>query len=440
MTIAILTGVFLLLLLLRVPVAFAIGLASLSAMLVDLPLEAAAVTLTQRSVTSAFTFTLLAIPLFILSGKMLAAGGVARRLVAFARAAVGWLPGGLAITNVLATLLFGSITGSAAATTSGIGGFMIPAMKSEGYPRGFAAALTATAATTGLLLPPSNVLIVYAMVAGGVSVGVLFLSGYLPGLLLCLLLVVVASIMSRAGGYGRRERFPGWRVLAASFFGILPSFVLLFIVMGGIVGGLFTATEASAIAVLYAFLLVFAVYREVPLASLPQILRETASTTGMVFLLIGTSVAIAWVFAYANVPELIAETLGTLKAHPWLLLLAINILLLAVGTFLDVTPGVLIFTPILLPLMVGLAPEFGLTPDEMRYHFGIVLVFNLCLGLVSPPAGTTLFIGASIAQCPLHEMNRPLIPIFGTGVVALIVVSYWTDLTLWLPRQLGLLP
>ena len=439
MTLAILAGVFLLLLLLRVPVAFGIGLASMAAMLVDLPLEASAVTLTQRTVTSAFTFTLLAIPLFILSGKLLAAGGVARRLVEFARAAVGWLPGGLAVTNVLANLLFGSITGSAAATTSGIGGFMIPAMKAEGYPRGFAAALTATAATTGLLLPPSNVLIVYAMVAGGVSVGALFLSGYLPGLLLCGLLTIVAAIMSRAGGYGRRETFPGWLPLARGFVGILPSFLLLFIVMGGIVGGWFTATEASAIAVLYSFLLVFGVYREAPLRELPRILRETASTTGMVFLLIGTSVAIAWVFAYANVPELIADAVGALREHPWLVLLAINVLLLAVGTFLDVTPGVLIFTPIFLPLMVGLAPEFGLTPDEMRYHFGIVLVFNLCLGLVSPPAGTTLFIGASIARCSLSEMNRPLIPIFGVGVLALIVVSYWTDLTLWLPRTLGLL-
>jgi tripartite ATP-independent transporter DctM subunit len=440
MTVAVLAGVFLLLLLLRVPVAFGIGLAALAAMLLDLPFEAGAVTLTQRTVTSAFTFTLLAIPLFILSGKLLAAGGVARRLVAFARAAVGWLPGGLAVTNVFANLLFGSITGSAAATTSGIGGFMIPAMKSEGYPRGFAAALTATAATAGLLLPPSNVLIVYAMVAGGVSVGALFLSGYLPGFLLCLLLVVIASIMSRAGGYGQREAFPGIAVLLRAFVGILPSFLLLAIVIGGIVGGLFTATEASAIAVLYAFVLVFAVYREASLKDLPRILRETASTTGMVFLLIGTSVAIAWVFAYADVPDLIADALGPLREHPWLLLLAINILLLAVGTFLDVTPGVLIFTPIFLPLMMGLAPEFGLTPDEMRYHFGVVMVFNLCLGLVSPPAGTTLFIGASIAQCPLHEMNKPLIPIFGTGIIALMIVSYWTDLTLWLPRQLGLLP
>jgi tripartite ATP-independent transporter DctM subunit len=280
---------------------------------------------------------------------------------------------------------------------------------------------------------------VYAMVAGGVSVGALFLAGYVPGLLLCSLLVVVAAAMSKVGGYGKREAFPGWRALLLSALGILPSFLLLMIVMGGIVSGLFTATEASAIAVLYALILVLGVYREISFRDLPRLLLETASTTGMVFLLIGTSVALAWVFAYANVPELIAQWVGVLKEHPWAVLLAINIVLLLVGTFLDVTPGVLIFTPIFLPLMVGLAPEFGLTGDEMRYHFGIVLVFNLCLGLVSPPAGTTLFIGASIAKCSLSELNRPLIPIFTTGVIALLIVSYFPSLTLWLPRLLGML-
>jgi tripartite ATP-independent transporter DctM subunit len=439
MTLSLLAGVFIALMLLRVPIAFAIGLAALAAMLVDLPFEAAVVTLTQRSVTSAFTFALLAIPLFILSGKILATGGVAWRLIAFSRAAIGWMPGGLAMTNVLAMLLFGAIAGSAAATASGIGGFMIPAMKAEGYPRGFAAALTATGATAGLLIPPSNVLIVYAMVAGGVSVSALFVAGYLPGLLLGALLIIASAILSRVHGYGVRAPFPGFVVLLRTFVGVLPCLALLVVVMGGIVGGLFTATEASAIAVLYAFVLVFVVYRELPLSALVPMLRETASTTGMVFLLIGASLSIAWVFAYSNVPALMADALAVLAAHPWLLLLAINLILLATGTFLDVTPAVLIFTPILLPLMVGLAPEFGLTPDEMRYHFGIVLVFNLCLGLVSPPAGTTLFIGASIAQCPLGEINRPLAPIFASAVVALLIVSYTPSLTLWLPRMFGLL-
>jgi tripartite ATP-independent transporter DctM subunit len=343
------------------------------------------------------------------------------------------------VTNVFANLLFGSITGSAAATTSGIGGFMIPAMQKEGYPRGFAAALTATAATTGLLLPPSNVLIVYAMVAGGVSVGALFLAGYLPGLVLCTLLVLIAAWMSKHGGFGERLAFPGWLSLSKAALGILPSFLLLFIIMGGIISGLFTATEASAIALVYSAVLALLVYRELSFKEVPRLLRETAATTGMVFLLIGTSLALAWIFAYADVPQKISALMALLKEYPWAVLLVINIILLLVGTFLDVTPGVLIFTPIFLPMMVGMAPEFGLTADEMRYHFGIVLVFNLCLGLVSPPAGTTLFIGASIAKCSLSELNKPLIPIFTAAVIALLIVSYTPSLTLWLPRLMGLL-
>lgn len=439
MTIALLAGVFLLLLLLRVPVAFAIGLSSLAAMLLSLPFLPSAATLAQRTVTSAFAFALLAIPLFVLAGKLMAVGGVARRLIDFAQATVGWLPGGLAVTNVLSNLLFGSISGSAAAATSGVGGFMIPAMAKDGYPRGFAAALTATAATSGLLIPPSNVLIVYAMVAGGVSVGALFVAGYLPGLLLGLMLVIAAVTLSRIGGYGARLPFPGARAWARSFVGVLPCLLLLAVVMGGIVGGLFTATEASAIAVLYAFVLVFGGYREIGWRDLPRILADTAATTGMVFFLIGTSVSMAWIFAYAEVPALIADGLGVLREHPWLVLLAINLILLAVGTFMDITPGILIFTPIFLPVMAELAPAFGLTGAEMAYHFGIVMVFNLCLGLVSPPAGTTLFIAAGISRASLSEITRPLLPIFAAGVIALLIVAYNPALTLWLPRALGLL-
>ena len=439
MTIAILAGVFLLLLLLRVPVAFSIGLASLAAMLVSLPFLPSASTLVQQTVTSSFTFALLAIPLFVLAGKLMAAGGVARRLIDCAQATVGWLPGGLAVTNVLSNLLFGSISGSAAAAASGVGGFMIPAMTREGYPRGFAAALTAASSTSGLLIPPSNVLIVYALVAGGVSVGALFVAGYLPGLLLGLMLVVAAIAMSSAGRYGARLPFPGLRAWARSFVGVLPSLLLLVLVMGGIVGGLFTATEASAVAVVYALVLVLGVYREISWRDLPRILADTASTTGMVFILIGTSVSMAWIFAYAEVPVLIAAGLGALGEHPWLVLLAINLILLAVGTFMDITPGVLIFTPIFLPVMTGLAPAFGLTETEMAYHFGITMVFNLCLGLVSPPAGTTLFIAAGISHASIAEISRPLLPIFAAGVAALMIVAYTPALTLYLPRLLGLL-
>jgi tripartite ATP-independent transporter DctM subunit len=438
-TIGLLAGVFLLLLLLRVPISVAIGLASLAALMLSLPLTTSSATLAQRLAASSFSFTLIAIPLFILAGKLMAMGGVARRLIDFSRVAVGPLPGGMALTNVLANMLFGSVSGSAAAAASGIGSFMIPAMSKDGYPRAFSAALTATAATTGLLIPPSNVMLVYAVVAGGVSISALFVAGYVPGLLLGMALMVLAMFTSARHGYGTRAPFAGWAALGRVTLGMLPCAALLVLVMGGIVSGWFTATESSAIAVIYSAILALGVYREITVRDLARVLRETAATTGMVFFLIGTSVCLAWIFAYANVPELIAASMGFLMAHPWALLLAINLLLLVVGMFMDITPALLIFTPIFLPLMLAVAPEFGLTPEQMKYHFGIVLVFNLCLGLVTPPAGTTLFIAAGIAKVSLAEMIKPLLPILACAIAVLMLVSYWPALTLALPRWLGLL-
>ncbi|MGL6289835.1 MAG: TRAP transporter large permease [Silanimonas sp.] len=440
MTLATLAGILLLMMMLRVPIAVAIGLASLAALLLELPPETAAATVAQRLAVSGFSFTLIAIPLFILAGKLMASGGVARRLIDFSRAAVGALPGGLALTNVLANMLFGSVSGSAAAAASGIGGFMIPSMAKEGYPRPYAAALTATAATTGLLIPPSNVMLVYAVVAGGVSISALFVAGYIPGLLLGFGLMGLAMVTAARRGYGERLPFPGWRVFARAALGVLPSAVLLLVVMGGIVSGLFTATESSAVAVVYAGVLALVVYREIGWRDLPRLLAETAATTGMVFFLIGTSVCLAWIFAYADVPGLIASSFSVLIKHPWLLLLAVNLVLLIVGTFMDITPALLIFTPIFLPLALLVAPEMGLTPEAMKYHFGIVLVFNLCLGLVTPPAGTTLFIAAGIAKVSLASMLKPLAPIITVSIVVLLFVTFVPATTLWLPRAFGLLP
>jgi tripartite ATP-independent transporter DctM subunit len=439
MTLALLAGVFTLLLLLRVPIAVAIGLASLSAMLLSLPLDAASMTMAQKIAASGFSFTLIAIPLFILAGKLMAVGGVARRLIAFAQVAIGWLPGGLALTNVLSCMLFGSVSGSAAAAASGIGGFMIPAMNAERYPKGFSAALTATAATTGLLIPPSNVMIVYASVAGGVSISALFVAGYVPGILLGLVLMTIAAFISARAGYGVRHARPGLVAFARASVGVLPSLALLVLIMGGIVSGLFTATEASAVAVVYAAVLALGVYREVDFSQLVAILRDTAAITGMVFLLIGCSLCLAFIFAYADVPQLIIASFAGFADSPWLVLLLINVLLLAIGTFMDITPALLIFTPIFLPLMLSLAPVFGLSAEEMKYHFGILIVFNLCLGLVTPPAGTTLFIAAGVARTSLAEIARPLLPIFLASVAVLLLVSYVPDISLWLPRVLGLL-
>ena len=439
MTLAVLAGVFIVLLFLRVPVAFCIGLSSLAAMLCSMPADPAAMTIAQRVGMSVTSFPLLAIPFFVLAGKLLATGGVARRLLDFARVSVGFLPGGIALTNVMGNMLFGAVSGSAAAAASGIGSFMIPAMEREGYPREYATALTVTAATTGLLIPPSNVFIVYAMVAGGVSIGALFVAGYLPGILMGFALIVVAVTLAGRQGLGARQPRPTLAELVGASFRVLPTVGLLVLVMGGIVSGLFTATEASAVAVFYALVLALA-YREMGWRDIPKVLLETAATTGMVFLLIGTSMAMAWIFAYADVPQLIDQFIRGVSENPFVILLLINLILLAVGTFMDMTPGVLIFTPIFLPVVMQLAPELGVTPEQMKYQFGVIIVFNLCIGLCTPPVGTVLFIGCSLARLSIGRLVRPLLPFFAAMVAALLAVSYFPGLSLWLPRDvLGLI-
>jgi tripartite ATP-independent transporter DctM subunit len=439
MTLAILAGVFIFLLVLRVPVAFCIGLSSLAAMLCSMPADPAAMTIAQRVGMSVTSFPLLAIPFFVLAGKLLATGGVARRLLDFARVSVGFLPGGIALTNVMGNMLFGAVSGSAAAAASGIGSFVIPAMEEEGYPREYATALTVTAATTGLLIPPSNVFIVYAMVAGGVSIGALFVAGYLPGILMGLALIAVAVTLAGRRGFGSRQPRPRLGELASASIRVLPTLGLLVLVMGGIVSGLFTATEASAVAVFYALVLAL-YYREMGWRDLPKVLLDTAATTGMVFLLIGTSMAMAWIFAYADVPRLIEDFIRGVSESPIVILLLINLILLAVGTFMDMTPGVLIFTPIFLPVVTHLAPALGVTPEEMKYQFGVIIVFNLCIGLCTPPVGTVLFIGCSLAKLPMGRLVRPLLPFFAAMVAALLAVSYFPGLSLWLPRDvLGLI-
>jgi tripartite ATP-independent transporter DctM subunit len=436
MTLAVLAGVFVFLLFLRVPVAFCIGLSSLAAMLCSLPAGPTAMTIAQRVGMSVTSFTLLAIPFFVLAGKLLATGGVARRLLDFARVSVGFLPGGVALTNVMGNMLFGAVSGSAAAAASGIGSFMIPAMEREGYPREYATALTVTAATTGLLIPPSNVFIVYATVAGGVSIGALFVAGYLPGILMGLALTGVAVAVAGRQGLGARQPRPTLAELAGASLRVLPTIGLLVLVMGGIVSGLFTATEASAVAVFYALALALA-YREMGWHDLPKVLLETAATTGMVFLLIGTSMAMAWIFAYADVPQLIDQFIRGVSENPFVILLLINLI---VGTFMDMTPGVLIFTPIFLPVVMQLAPAFGVTPEQMKYQFGVIIVFNLCIGLCTPPVGTVLFIGCSLARLQIGQLVRPLLPFFAAMVAALLAVSYFPGLSLWLPRDvLGLI-
>jgi tripartite ATP-independent transporter DctM subunit len=385
-------------------------------------------TVAQQMATGINSFALLAIPFFILSGLLMGHGGIARRLIDFAKVLVGMFPGGLAYVNVLSCMFFGAISGSAVAATSAIGGFMIPIMNKEGYNRDFNAAITVTASTTGLLIPPSNVLIVYSLASGGVSIAALFIAGYLPGILVGLGLICVAAVLSVINKYPVAGRLLFIESLKR-FFDAIPSLLLIVIVIGGIIAGFFTATEASAVAVIYSFILSVIIYREVEWHELPGILLKTVETTAIVMLLIGTSKAMSWILSYENIPQTISATLIGLTESKVLILLMINVILLVIGTFMDMTPAVLIFTPIFLPVAV----QLGIDP----IHFGIIMVLNLCIGLCTPPVGSVLFVGCGIAGTTISKMVKPLLPFYIAMIIALIFVTYIPEISMLLPHFFG---
>lgn len=418
--------VFVALLALSVPVAVCLGLAAIVAVacIGDVP---TAYLVAQRISTGIASFPLLAIPFFVLSGVLMGEGGMARRLIDLAAALVGRFPGGLAYVNTLTCMMFGAVSGSAAAAVSSIGGFMIPQMIAKGYRREFSVALTATSATTGLLIPPSNIMIVYAVVAGNVSVAALFLAGVAPGILVGLAIMAATFLYNlRAGARQRIEPPPLLPAMGAA----VPSLLLIVIVLGGILGGVFSATEASAIAVAYAALLGVGLYREIKVRQLPDILLRSAKTTSVAMFLVGTSQAMSWALSYERVPQIAGAALLALSQNPVVILLIINALLLVVGTFMDMTPAVLVFTPILLPAVAAL----GVDP----VHFGIIMIANLCIGLCTPPVGTCLFIGCSVGRITIARVVPLAIPFFVAMIVALMLITYVPAFSLWLPRWLGL--
>ena len=419
---------FICLLAIGTPVAWSIAISSLLTLLVSIPVMPAVTTVSQRIGTGLDSFALLAIPLFILSGELMNKGGIAHRLIAFAKTLVGALPGGLALINIISAMLMGAIAGSAMAAASAMGSILGPEMEKEGYSREFGAAVNITAATTGLIIPPSNVLIVYSLASGGASIAALFLAGYIPGILTGLFLMIVASLWAKKKGYkvGKRSTF---KEIFKTFIDAVPSLFMLVVVIGGIVSGIFTATEASAIAVLYSFILGL-IYREISLPKMPQILLDSAATTAIVMLLIGASMSMSWALSYENIPQEISSGLLALSDNPIIILLIINLLLLFVGIFMDMTPAVLIFTPIFLPVVTKL----GLDP----VHFGIIMVLNLCIGLCTPPVGSVLFVGVGIAKTTIEKVVKPLLPLFVAMIIALFLVTYFPALSLWLPRQFGL--
>jgi tripartite ATP-independent transporter DctM subunit len=421
---------FAILLVLNVPVAFCMGIAALLSVLVmgDFPSFRV---VAQVMATGIDSFALLAIPFFILSGLFMARGGIARRLIDFANGLIGRFRGGLALVNILTCMLFGSISGSATAAVSAVGGFMMPLMNKRGYHRDFNAAVSITAATTGLLIPPSNVMIVYSLATGGmVSIAAIFIAGILPGVLVGIGLMIVAAIISVRHNYGRGERYGIVETLVL-FLKAIPALLLIFVVLGGILSGTFTATEASAIAVVYSFILSVFGYREVKLRDIPGILLQCAVTTSVVMLLIATSMAMSWVLAYQNVPQNISEFLLGLSSNKTVILLIINALMLIVGTVMDMTPAVLIFTPIFLPIVKSLGVNL--------IHFGIIMVMNLCIGLCTPPVGTCLFLGCGIANTTVTNVMRHIIPFFISMFITLMICTYVPEISLALPRWFGLI-
>lgn len=427
LSVAVLVGSFVLLMAIGVPIAFCIGISTILTMFCTIPLEPALTTAAQRMATGLDSFPLLAIPFFILAGALMNHGGIARRLIDCAKAMVGMLPGGLAYVNVLAAMLMGAISGSAVAAASAIGSIMGPRMDEEGYDKGYSAAVNISAAPLGLIIPPSNILIVYSLASGGASIAALFIAGYLPGILMGLLLMLAAGYIAFIRGYSASERVSIGQGLML-FLSAIPSLFLIVLVMGGIIAGFFTATEAAAIAVVYAFVLAL-IYGEIGLAQVPLILRESAVMTAIVMLLIGTSMGMSWILAYENIPQTVTAALLSISDSPIVILLIINLILLIVGTFMDMTPAVLIFTPIFLPIVM----KIGYTP----VHFGIIMVTNLCIGLCTPPVGSVLFVGCSVAKVPISRVIRPLLPMYAAMIIALMLITYVPQITLWLPALAG---
>jgi|TARA_B110000977_G_scaffold40331_1_gene54249 tripartite ATP-independent transporter DctM subunit len=405
------------------PVAWSIAISSLLTIIISLPFIPAATTIAQRMATGLDSFTLLAIPFFILSGQLMTHGGIASRLIGFAKTIVGALPGGLALINIISAMLMGAIAGSAMASASAMGSILGPEMEKEGYDKEYGAAVNITSSTIGLVIPPSNVLIVYSLASGGVSIAALFLAGYIPGILTGLFLMIVASIWAKKKGYPTSKK-SSLNNIFKTFIVAIPSLFLLFIVIGGIVSGIFTATEASAIAVIYTLILGM-LYKEIKLKNIPYILMEASKTSAVIMLLIAASMSMSWIMSFENIPQNLSEFLLSLSDNKIIILLIVNLLLLFVGIFMDMTPAVLIFTPIFLPIVTSI----GVNPIQ----FGIIMVLNLCIGLCTPPVGSVLFVGIGLAKTSIEKVIKPLLPLFIAMIFSLILITLFPALTLWLP-------
>ena len=427
----ILLAVFPVLLLIGIPISVTIGISSVLSILTALPWENAVFTAAQRIFTGINSFSLLAIPFFVLAGIIMNNGGIAIKLVNFATLLSGKLPGSLAHTNVVGNMLFGAISGSGTAAAAAIGGTMSPLQDEAGYDKDFSASVNIASAPTGLLIPPSNSLIIYSLVSGGTSVAALFMAGYIPGILWGLGVMVVAFFIAKKRGYKNNAERPTFMQALKIFLDAVPSLSLIIIIIGGIIGGIFTATEGAAIAVVYSLLLSMLFYKSIKIKDLPRILLESINMTAMIVFLIGVSSIMSWVLAFTNVPTYITQLILGISDNPVIILLIMNVLLLVVGTFMDLTPAILIFTPIFLPIAQNLGMD--------TIQFGIMLVFNLCIGTITPPVGNTLFVGCRVAKTKIEGVIKNILPFYVSIFVVLMLVTFIPAISLFLPRIMGML-
>ena len=428
-SLAIILIVLLVMLAVGVPISYSIGISALVAILQTVPLDVSVVTGAQRIFVGMSKFSLTAIPFFVLAGNLMNQGGIAKRLVDFVMAILGKLPGALLVTNAGANALFGAISGSASAAAAAVGSMVEKGEEEQGYDKAICAATNGASAPSGLLIPPSNALITYSLASGGTSVAALFLAGYIPGIIWALCCILVGILIAHKKGYKGAPGKYNWKNLLVCTLRALPALSLIVVVIGGIVAGIFTATEGSAIAVVYALILGIC-YKNITVKSFWNIVVDSAKMSGMIVFLIGVSNILGWVMAFTQIPQAVSAALLGLTDNPVLILLIMNVILLIAGTFMDVTPAILIFTPLFLPIVTG----FGISP----IHFGLILVYNLCIGNITPPVGNTLFVAIKVGHSSLAKVMPYMLLYYIAILAGLMLVTYIPAISMCLPLAAGL--
>lgn len=418
------------LLVLGVPISYSIGIAALAAIIRSVPLDISVLTAAQRIFVGMSSFSLTAIPFFVMAGNLMNQGGIAKRLVDFVLALLGKLPGALLVTNVGANALFGAISGSASAAAAAVGSMVEEGEKAQGYDPAICAATNGASAPAGLLVPPSNALITYSLASGGTSVAALFLGGYVPGVLWTVGCILTAVMIAKRKGYQGQEGRYDWKNLGRTVLRAIPALSLIVVVIGGIIAGVFTATEGAAISVVYALILGVC-YRNITWKTFWNIVIDSAKVSGMIVFLIGVSNILGWVMAFTQIPQAISSALLSVTSSPVLILLIMNLILLVSGTFMDVTPAILIFTPLFLPIV----QSFGIN----SVHFGLILVYNLCIGNITPPVGNTLFVSIKVGKTSLAKVMPYMMMYYAAILAGLLLVTYIPAISTGLPMLAGII-